>query len=243
MERPRQIARTREGCARFGPGRGFAVLVVAVLMGVGLAPSGRGDKGEDNGPVGTGRQSADARLLVGTIADQFPALVSRDTNGHVIALGLPSQYKDAHSISLICEIPSLRKLKIYGTPWVGTPVLTEASAKLLTRMTNVTSLSFDCFQQGLKKGVLVHASSMKQLEEFRLYFSDAPPGDYKYLKSMTNLTTLSIQWCKGFGDQQATVLTNLPRLRTLQLVATGLSPEGTNVLSACHALTNIWFAP
>lgn len=182
--------------------------------------------------------------IVKAIEAETPYGVTRDTNGLLIGLSIPSKYNDDRSLQLISEVESLRRLKINGTPSVHAPALTPVGIAYLERMSNLVSLEFACFQrEGLNVGILTSASRLRQLREFYLYFSEAPSGEYNAITNMVNLTHLKVVWCSNFGDRELQLVTNLTSLTTLVLVDTGVSPRGTNVIKNSPSITNLYFAP
>jgi hypothetical protein len=195
--------------------------------------------GESNGSVSLG-----ASNLVKQIAAEFPNMVTRDTNGVLIGLSIPSKYNDDRSLRLISEIQSIRRLRILGTPSAHASPLTPVGIEHLQRMGNLVSLEFACFQKsGLNVGVLRSASSISQLQEFQLYFSEAPPDDYVFLSNMVKLTSLSLDSCSNFGDKQLQTVTNLTRLTQLILINTDVTSNGTNILKQLPSLTNLYVRP
>ena len=199
-----------------------------------------------NGTVVSGTTNENILLpsiitLIKEMEGAFGNASQRDSNGLLISLNIHCQYHDDAKLRLISQIPTISKLKINGLLTPDSSNTTYIGISYLTNMTKLFALELDCFgSQTYSPGMLENVCRINQLHELKLYYFGAPAAEYRFLSRLTNLTRVDIEYSPHFGNKELCILTNLPGLRELSLVGTGVTPEGTNVLGANSQLRSLF---
>jgi hypothetical protein len=184
--------------------------------------------------------SKSAQDLIKTLEGMDARLVTRDTNGTVVALSVPCDHFTEAEVSATSELHSLKKLTLIG--WSGNWALYKSPARVanLDELTNLVTLNFRCFtKNGLEPGVLNQVSKMTQLRELSLYYSRPPTDEYYSITNLINLRVLRIFPDEKFGDKELLVIRSLTNLNELRLDDTGVTRVGTKFLSFRRNLTNL----
>jgi len=191
-----------------------------------------------------GQSSRGDSLEVSNLVSQIATFAEYDESGKLISMEISSRYHNERNIKLVSEIPSLKELIFRGNSGSNAVPLTPAVMGYVTGMTNLTKLSLACFiSNRLKDGVLNEVSKMRQLENLTLFYSEAPKEEYSGLTNLVNLTKLRIICSTNFGDAELQLLTNLTKLRELELEDNSVTSNGTNLLKNLKSLTNVVFEP
>jgi len=185
--------------------------------------------------------TAALKLLDQMAADEDNAQLTRDSGGALTELHISHKFKTDQSFRLISQIRSITNLVI---AWSNVPeTLTPTGIGYLGGMSNLANLRFVCHAKGLSPGILESVSRLSKLRELWLYYADAPAEDYAFLKNMTNLTSLKLDACRHFGNQELQVVTNLTSLTNFVLRYTQVTESGTNILRHLPSLTHVEFVP
>ena len=184
--------------------------------------------------------------LIDQISADYRKNVKRDEKGEIIELTVPNRFTDDHSLQLISELHSIKKLTLGGgnakpdSPGIPTAV----GVGHLAEMEQLQRLSFVCFvARGLRPGVLQKASAIKQLREFQLYYSRAPLTEYASLTNLANLQRLQLAGLTNFGDSELIALKGLTKLQSVALDETRVTERGTNLLNSALPLASIVYSP
>lgn len=91
----------------------------------------------------------------------------------------------------------------------------------------------------LNPGVFKEITMLRSLRLLELVAADAPKSEYPMITNMTELAVLGISHAPNFGVEEATAITNLTRLRSLELDWTRAPAKTTNVFRSLTELTNL----
>lgn len=119
-------------------------------------------------------------------------------------------------------------LRFRGYP---TNQLTGTASERLRNVEGLEMIELDCFMP-LRLEVVTPLSHLPQLREIYCRNSDLLGTNWSCLTCITNLDSLSLRNCKGFGDDQLRALASLPNLRRLVLWDVEPSPTSFGVLNS-----------
>lgn len=185
------------------------------------------------------RPAVSAEELVGRLEVAHPEDLGKDPDGRVISVLLRQGWASDQHLALVSSVGSIQSIALEPTFRVRP---SRVGIAALSRLTNLSSLNLACSGY-LPEDVFRTACSLKQLQRLSLVAAYPPVAEYNCITNLTNLTQLRITHCTNFADAQVTLLTNLVKLRILELAADGISDQGTNVLSSMAKLTNVIFKP
>lgn len=218
--------------------RRYACFIVILAMFGGLALSTAATNAH-NGSVKSLNTNATSQLLL-SISEKFRFAVTRNVNGDVVSIGLPSMYGDDQSMALVGTLSNVSQIDIFQGGWTNIPILTEHGINCLVGLPKLTDLKLLCLNK-FSSNVLRGVAGLTQVRELTIYNVPFPSEEYRWLKSMTNLAKLDVESCSNFRDQEVFMLTNLPNLREVRLWGTGVSLQGANVFKSIPLLTNVVF--
>jgi len=165
--------------------------------------------------------------------------LQKDREGRVVGLALRSTNANDQNLSLVSTLQSLKELTIQGRGWPTSNRWTLEGISSLERMTNLTTLRILC--QSVPENNVQFLPAFSRLTRLStLYFVAAPQEKQNYtaLTNLQNLVALHVSYDTNFGDAELSMLTNLPKLQSLDLFWDGVTRNGTNALSRMSSLTN-----
>jgi hypothetical protein len=168
------------------------------------------------------------------------AEVEHDVQGKVVSLTLRRTHATDQGLVYASLLDSLRSLAIHGRPLPSD--YSESAAASLRNLINLVSLKVLCTGP-LQPGFFRELCALRNLRELQLTDATPPKEEYSYLARLSRLERLGLASCTNFGDTELTVVTNLANLRSLKLIANGVTQQGTNVLRGMQGLTNLVFIP
>lgn len=166
------------------------------------------------------------------------AEVVHDSRGEISSVTLRRGNATDQGLVYASRLRSLRSLTIHGR--LLPTDYKEHTAACLRNLTNLVTLKVLCTGP-LQPGFFRELCTLRNLRELQL--TDAPPprDEYSYMTGLMRLEKLGIASCTNFGNKELAGVTNLPNLRSLQLVGNAVTQDGTNVLGGMKRLTDVVF--
>ena len=212
------------------------MLMVALCPHIAIGRSGgpQGFSGElDQHPT----ESQVAAFLREVAADRV-AQVERDPQGQAVSLVLCRPYASDRGMILASQLRSLRSLTIQGQSM--STGYSEHGASSLHALTNLVTLKILCTGP-LDSRFFKEVCRLRSLRELQLTAAMPPSREYRWIADLHRLERLGIANCTNFGDAEISVVTNLVKLKNLQLVNNAVTHHGTNVLKVLPGLTDVLF--
>lgn len=186
--------------------------------------------------------NAQAQAFINHLQWKSPPYTQWDTNGNLTSVYLKSDEATDTNLALICTVESIKQL-IMQTRSHGSNGLTAAGISCLGRLTNLTTLNVACTFK-MPDGMFEEICKLQGLRSLGLVGAfPSKESEYENLECLTNLEELRITYCTNFGSQELGLLTNLTRLKKLELNLFDGHSSDTNVLGCLKNLTNlqVWF--
>ena len=168
-----------------------------------------------------------------------PDDIRRDAAGRVVALTLRQGFANESNLFLVSTLHSLQRLSML-TSRRAQP--SESSISSLIDLTNLNTITFNCGGQ-LPGGVFRATCSLKGLQNLGLDGAYPPAAEYAAVTNLQELVGLRVTYCTNFSDQQLSFLTNLPKLKSIELWADSLSASAPNYFATLKKVTNFITRP
>ena len=214
------------------------IIVLSLMVATAIAqpgPQKAGSAARDNGSVT--RKESELNSLLKQLEESDD--LQKDREGLVIGLALHSTNANDQNLSLVSTLQSLNELTIQGRGWPASNRWTLEGISSLERMTNLTTLRILCQSvPELNVQFLPAFSRLTRLSTLYLVAAPQEKQNYAALTNLQNLVALHVSYDTNFGDAELSMLTNLPKLQSLDLFWDGVTRNGTNALSRMSSLTN-----
>jgi hypothetical protein len=182
---------------------------------------------------------AQVQSFLQEMSNEKAARVSRNSQGEIISLELWGERATDLSLVMASRVVSLGSLTVGGSQATN---CTAVGASALRSFTNLATVKLLC-AGNLKPGFFKEICQLQRLRKVQITQASPPVEEYACMAKLYQLEELGIAHCTNFGNAQLTVITNLTNLKSLELVANSVTPDGTNVLGTMRGLRVLRFFP